>query len=334
MIAMDVLSDALFAAVAGMGFGAISCPPKRAFPYIALLAAVGHAARFCLMTFLGVDLATGSLAAALLIGFGSLWLGRRCRTPMTVLCIPALLPMIPGKYAYNMVFSQIMFLHTMGLLQSGDHKGFMESMKEIVTKYPENEISEIAALIVKGMQEGRLLAADGSAFGSIWQRRKVNLGADSTATDSIPPFSTEKNAPHLFVLAYEDGKINQNLLLFEMARYNFSNFIIKNFDLSFASDNGIGMLITKEFTNFNEAHQYMRLLYSDSDMSRKLGGLRALIISESNFELLQKYYSFDDYDLFYNENFSDIPEPDIESIFMDEPILIEGIDQAEEEEDY
>ena len=57
-------------------------------------------------------------------------------------------------------------------------------------------------------------------------------------------------------------------------------------------------------------------------------------ISESNFELLQKYYSFDDYDLFYNENFSDIPEPDIESIFMDEPILIEGIDQAEEEEDY
>ena len=114
MIAMDVLSDALFAAVAGMGFGAISCPPKRAFPYIALLAAVGHAARFCLMTFPGVDLATGSLAAALLIGFGSLWLGRRCRTPMTVLCIPALLPMIPGKYAYNMVFSQIMFLHTMG----------------------------------------------------------------------------------------------------------------------------------------------------------------------------------------------------------------------------
>ena len=85
MIAMDVLSDALFAAVAGMGFGAISCPPKRAFPYIALLAAVGHAARFCLMTFPGVDLATGSLAAALLIGFGSLWLGRRCRTPMTVL---------------------------------------------------------------------------------------------------------------------------------------------------------------------------------------------------------------------------------------------------------
>lgn len=110
MIAADILSDAFFAAIAGVGFGAVSDPPMRAFPFIALLAAVGHACRFCLMTYAGVDISTASLIGALLIGFGSLWLGRRARTPMTVLYIPALLPMIPGKYAYNMVFSQIMFL--------------------------------------------------------------------------------------------------------------------------------------------------------------------------------------------------------------------------------
>lgn len=32
---------------------------------------------------------------------------------MTVLYIPALLPMVPGKFAYNMIFSLIMFLQTM-----------------------------------------------------------------------------------------------------------------------------------------------------------------------------------------------------------------------------
>ncbi len=62
------------------------------------------------MNFLGTDISTGSLIGALLIGFGSLWLGEKARTPMTVLYIPALLPMVPGKFAYNMVFSQIMFL--------------------------------------------------------------------------------------------------------------------------------------------------------------------------------------------------------------------------------
>ena len=53
MIALDILTDGFFAAVAGIGFGAISDPPLRAFKMIAILAALGHACRFCLMTYLG-----------------------------------------------------------------------------------------------------------------------------------------------------------------------------------------------------------------------------------------------------------------------------------------
>ncbi len=113
MIAIDIILDGLFAAVAACGFGAISDPPLRAFRFIAILAALGHATRFCLMTYAGVDISTGSLCGALVIGFGSLWLGRKCYCPMTVLYIPALLPMIPGKFAYNMIFSQLMFLRNM-----------------------------------------------------------------------------------------------------------------------------------------------------------------------------------------------------------------------------
>ena len=113
MIAVDILFDGVFAAVAAIGFGAISDPPVRAFPYIALLAAVGHALRFCLMSYAGIDIATASLCAAVVIGFGSLWLGRGIRCPMTVLYIPALLPMVPGIYAYKTVFALIMLMqHT------------------------------------------------------------------------------------------------------------------------------------------------------------------------------------------------------------------------------
>lgn len=113
MIAADIFLDGLFAAVAAIGFGAISDPPMRAFPRIALLAAVGHALRFCLMNYAGADIATASLGAAVTIGFGSLWLGRGIRCPMTVLYIPALLPMVPGIYAYKTVFSLIMFLQSL-----------------------------------------------------------------------------------------------------------------------------------------------------------------------------------------------------------------------------
>ena len=104
MILIDILTDGMFAAIAAIGFGAISDPPLRAFPSIALLAAIGHALRFCLMTYLGVDIATASLFASFSIGMGSLVLGKRIYCPMTVLYISALLPMIPGMYAYKIVF--------------------------------------------------------------------------------------------------------------------------------------------------------------------------------------------------------------------------------------
>ncbi len=80
MIVTDILLDGLFAAVAAIGFGAISDPPMRAFPRIALLAAIGHALRFTLMHCSALDIATASLFAAFAIGMGSLWLGR-CPLP-------------------------------------------------------------------------------------------------------------------------------------------------------------------------------------------------------------------------------------------------------------
>lgn len=113
MIATDIFLDGLFAAIAAVGFGAISDPPMRAFPSIAGLAATGHALRFCLMNYAGFDIASASLCAALVIGMGSLWLGKGIHCPMTALYIPALLPMVPGIYAYKTVFSLIMFLQSL-----------------------------------------------------------------------------------------------------------------------------------------------------------------------------------------------------------------------------
>lgn len=110
---MDILLDGFFAAVAAIGFGAVSDPPMRSFPRIALLAAVGHSLRFCLMKCAGLDIATASLCASFAIGMGSLLLGRAIRCPMTCLYIPALLPMVPGIYAYRTVFSLIMFLQSL-----------------------------------------------------------------------------------------------------------------------------------------------------------------------------------------------------------------------------
>lgn len=110
---MDILVDGLLAAVAGIGFGAISNPPKRVFVYIGILAAVGHAMRFFMMNYIGMDIALSSFCASLTVGCMSLWFGKRSYCPITALYIPALLPMIPGMYAYKTIFATVMFMQNL-----------------------------------------------------------------------------------------------------------------------------------------------------------------------------------------------------------------------------
>lgn len=47
---VQVLQDALFAAIASVGFAAISRPPRRAYFYCAVIAAAAHSLRFILMS--------------------------------------------------------------------------------------------------------------------------------------------------------------------------------------------------------------------------------------------------------------------------------------------
>ena len=46
---IDILLDGFFAAIAAIGFSSISNPPRQAYFYCALNAAVGHAIRFLLI---------------------------------------------------------------------------------------------------------------------------------------------------------------------------------------------------------------------------------------------------------------------------------------------
>ncbi|HIX27715.1 MAG TPA: threonine/serine exporter family protein [Candidatus Barnesiella excrementigallinarum] len=110
----SVIADAIGAAIAAIGFSVISNPPRRAILHTAILAAIGHSIRFVLLQYAGLDLASASFVAAFSIGILSLLAAYKLFCPATVLYIPALLPMIPGMYAYRTVFSLIKFLQNNG----------------------------------------------------------------------------------------------------------------------------------------------------------------------------------------------------------------------------
>ena len=230
------------------------------------------------------------------------------------------------KYPTGQHRPKFMFLHGTHQLESGDNEGFLETLTAIVEKYPENEISGLAGMIVQGIRDGKLLQS--GKFATIWDSR-ASLEESAAIPDSLrKEFSADRYQPFLLVLAYPEDSINQNQLLFELARYNFTNFMMRNFDISFSSEKGIGFCTVSEFLNFDEAWLYRKRLYADARVAQQIDGMKAILISPENLQLMLGYYSINEYLEFFEKTYNDIEEEQIDGGSLDE-----GLPSAEDETD-
>lgn len=107
---INIIQDIIFSAIAAIGFASISNTPPSAMRYCALLAAIGHCIRFLLMGELNVHIIVASTLAAIIIGSLAIIFAPRAKCPPETFSFPALLPMIPGMYAYRAVQGLVMCL--------------------------------------------------------------------------------------------------------------------------------------------------------------------------------------------------------------------------------
>ena len=227
------------------------------------------------------------------------------------------------KYPQGKHRARFMFVDAMAKLYSGKQQEALEALEALVSKYNNDSISAIASGISTGIKDGRLLQNGIST--SIWDKKAD--GTIKRGNDSIPSFNTNRNEAYYFVLAFPNGAVDENRLLFEIARYNFSRYMVRNFDMNFEKLAEITMFQIKEFMNFDEAFLYRKRLYENGGMARLLEGMNSMIISKTNLELLLKYYSFGDYQEFYEKNLLVIPEVDIDGYTLDEPDYNENSDE-------
>ena len=247
--------------------------------------------------------------------------------------------------------AKFLFLHGLALLNEGDAKGCIEQLKQVVEKHPKSEVSEMAGMILKGVQEGRTLYGGKFDLDDIWARRDLTLDTDSAKTDTL---SSDRNLPFLFILAYQPDSLEltgsrpdgsdafaldeyvtkqENQLLFEMARYNFTNFMVRNFDLQVDRQPGISRILISGFLNYDEALQYARQLYASTDMAAKLRHCRSLIISDHNLALIGTRYSYKDYDEFYQRTFAPLTISDEELLQIPDAIIPAETDDEETPEE-
>lgn len=230
---------------------------------------------------------------------------------------------------------KFIFIHGLSMLNQGDANGCLRNMKTVVEKYPQSEVTEIAGMIVKGVQEGRRLYGGKFDLNDIWERRDLTLTPDSTSADTL---SVERDIPFQFVLIYQADSLSnilgktpqecENQLLYEIARFNFTNFLVRNFDLNIDHFQGVSQLIMSGFLNFDEALQYARQLHAAPELAAMLKACRSIVISEHNLALIGTLYSYQDYNEFYKKTFQPLKISNEELLMIPEDIQHE----REEEE--
>ena len=212
---------------------------------------------------------------------------------------------------------KFVFIGGLGKLNDGDAEGCLADMKTVVAKYPQSGVAQMAGMIVKGVGEGKRLRGGKFDLAGMWDRRSVVLrDSDSTAVRQL---SADRNAAFVYTIVYAPDSIDENRLLFELARYNFTSYLVRNFDIAIEDADGLRRMTVSGFRNYDEALQYARQLHSQAAIARLIARNRTFIVSETNLPLLGQQYSYADYEKFYAKHFAPLKtaseplltEPDI-----------------------
>lgn len=251
---------------------------------------------------------------------------------------------------------KFLFVHALSRIGTADSKQIAKELRDLVTQYPKSDVSELAGMIVNGLEAGRRPGTGSYDLGSLWDRRTA--AADSASTDAeLPRLSPERQAPFVLLVAYPKDSLDDNKLLYDIAHFNFTGFYVRNFDIEKVLDygnelvrdtaatapdkataartagkkatasashndhNAIMQFRIHGFNSYDEVHAYVQNLYKDAALAPQLRRTRIYLISEKNLAMMGRQFSFNDYQDFFDKTFAPMKlNPDLPLDIESEPV--------------
>lgn len=107
---LALLNDMFFAMIPAVGFALVFNVPQKALKYCAIGGALGHGSRFVLMHW-GVPIEWATLGAATLVGMIGVHWSHRFLAHPKVFTVAALIPMVPGVFAFKAMIALVEINH-------------------------------------------------------------------------------------------------------------------------------------------------------------------------------------------------------------------------------
>ena len=201
------------------------------------------------------------------------------------------------NYPLSPLMPRFLFLNAIAVAKIDGQTAFIVQLQEMVARYPESELAAMAKDMLALMGQG---AESQQGEVASLKERRAQQSTDSVAADSVAvQFSTERNLPAMVLLVMENDEQKANQLLYEVALFNFSQFMIKDFDLKLLPtfEATTSALQIAGFEKMDEAEWYINLLQKNATILQFLqaNNVQVVAITEENFKLLNTHFSLQDY---------------------------------------
>lgn len=109
LILFHLIEVAIWSGLAALGFGILFNIPKSTIITVFALGFASGLIKFSLIRF-DVHIVLATFIAVIFVAFASMPIAHRIHHPPVVFCIPPVIPMIPGYFAYETVLSVMNFI--------------------------------------------------------------------------------------------------------------------------------------------------------------------------------------------------------------------------------
>jgi len=203
-----------------------------------------------------------------------------------------------ANYPLTPLMPRLLFLNAIATAKVDGQEPFVDALRDMVQRYPENELSAMAKDMLAMMGMG-MEAQQGGTTSTLTEQREASTIEQEDSTLLAKEFSKERTGKSFVYIVLETNDTTLNNLLYEVALFNFSQFLIKDFDLKKVPTFTLtqSALEIAGFESMTDAEWYISILQNNADIQAIIQRCNAIVfpITETNLELINHPFSLDDY---------------------------------------
>ena len=211
------------------------------------------------------------------------------------------------NYPLSPLMPGMLMLNAVSKARTEGKESFADALRDIIDRYPTAEIAamcrDMLAMLGQGME-----SQQGGAITTLTAKRE-DMQAEEQEADSTLQFSAERNERAMVLLIYpseaklKDSEVQAELndMQYEIALFNFTRFLIRDFDLTALPAYSAGpTLRISGLENMDEADWYIGMLMESEEMKALLENRQITVvpITETNSALIGNGKTMNDYNEF------------------------------------